>query len=295
MKLFQLHYFCTACAYRNITRAAEALHVSQPAVTMAIQSLESEFGLRLLDRGERGFVLTPDGEFFLREARGVLSRTDSLSSAMEERKRLGAASLRFGATPMAGAGFTQELFRALRAGSPPLAVNLVEGGRPRLLQLLDEDLIDFAFVAVHGLPPDVYDCIPLRDSEVVFCAHPSSPLARLKTIDSAAQIGGEPLAFFSDEFYLSGLLRDFFGREGLTPNIICRASQIFTVIQFVRRGTAAAFLNLDAAAEFSDIVPIPLREPITLRLGFVWKKGPRAAELEPAVRRLADELAGGKH
>ena len=138
MKLFQLHYFCTACAYRSVTRAAEALHVSQPAVSMAIQALENEFGVRLLDRGERGFVLTPDGEFFCREARAILSRTDLLAGAMEERRRLGAASLRFGSTPMAGAGFTQDLFRALGAGRSPLSVNLVEGGRPRLLQLLDD-------------------------------------------------------------------------------------------------------------------------------------------------------------
>ena len=292
MKLFQLHYFCTACAYRSVTRAAEALHVSQPAVSMAIQALENEFGVRLLDRGERGFVLTPDGEFFCREARAILSRTDLLAGAMEERRRLGAASLRFGSTPMAGAGFTQDLFRALGAGRSPLSVNLVEGGRPRLLQLLDDGLIDFAFVATRELPPDKYACIDLRDSEIVFCVHPSSPLAQLETLDSAAQIGGEPLAFFSDEFYLAGLLHDFFKKEGLEPNIIARAAQIFTVIQFVRSGTASAFLNRDAAAEFADIVAIPLREPISLKLGFVWKKDARAAELEPVIRSLASQLGG---
>ena len=292
MKLFQLHYFCTACAYRSVTRAAEALHVSQPAVSMAIQALENEFGVRLLDRGERGFVLTPDGEFFCREARAILSRTDLLAGAMEERRRLGAASLRFGSTPMAGAGFTQGLFRALEAGRSPLSVNLVEGGRPRLLQLLDDGLIDFAFVATRELPPDKYACIDLRDSEIVFCVHPSSPLAQLETLDSAAQIGGEPLAFFSDEFYLAGLLHDFFKKEGLEPNIIARAAQIFTVIQFVRSGTASAFLNRDAAAEFADIVAIPLREPISLKLGFVWKKDARAAELEPVIRSLASQLGG---
>ena len=292
MKLFQLHYFCTACAYRSVTRAAEALHVSQPAVSMAIQALENEFGVRLLDRGERGFVLTPDGEFFCREARAILSRTDLLAGAMEERRRLGAASLRFGSTPMAGAGFTQDLFRALETGRSPLSVNLVEGGRPRLLQLLDDGLIDFAFVATRELPPDKYGCIDLRDSEIVFCVHPSSPLAQLEAIDSAAQIGGEPLTFFSDEFYLAGLLHDFFKKEGLEPNIIARAAQIFTVIQFVRSGTASACLNRDAAAEFADIVAIPLREPISLKLGFVWKKDARAAELEPVIRSLASQLGG---
>ena len=255
-----------------------------------------------LDIGPTGKMLKPFGDLEFEEAYEIYAEQACAAEAagadiiivetMAERKRLGSAVLRFGSTPMAGAGFTQDLFRALETGRSPLSVNLVEGGRPRLLQLLDDGLIDFAFVATRELPPDKYACIDLRDSEIVFCVHPSSPLAQLEAIDSAAQIGGEPLAFFSDEFYLAGLLHDFFKKEGLAPNIIARAAQIFTVIQFVRSGTASAFLNRDAAAEFADIVAIPLREPISLKLGFVWKKDARAAELEPVIRSLASQLGG---
>ena len=103
MKFFQLQYFCAACRYKNITRAAEALHVSQPSVSLAIQALENEFGMALLDRNERGFVLTPDGEYLYREGRALLGQSDAIVETMAERKRLGSAVLRFGSTPMAGA------------------------------------------------------------------------------------------------------------------------------------------------------------------------------------------------
>ena len=290
MKLFQLHYFCTACAYRNITRAAAALHVSQPAVSMAIQALESEFGLALLDRSDHGFALTPDGEFFYREAQGIISRGEALAGAMEERKRLGAASLRFGSTPMAGAGVIQKLFKVLGSERSPLSVNLVEGSRGQLLRLLDEGLLDFAFMPTEALPAGEYDFVDTHSDEIAFCTAASSPLARLGRLDSASQIAQTPLALFDDKFYLTGLVRDLFSREGLTPNIICRSAQIFTVVQFVRSGAAAAFLNSDVAGDFPDIVRVPLREPMVLRVGFVWKKGARSAELESEIRGLAAQL-----
>ena len=61
----QLRYFSAVCHLGGVTRAAERLHVSQPAITAAIQNLEDELGLLLLSRGGRTLVPTLDGEAFL--------------------------------------------------------------------------------------------------------------------------------------------------------------------------------------------------------------------------------------
>lgn len=63
MKLLQLRYFYAACQYKNITEASRALYVSQPAITNAIRDLEKEFGVTLLQRLNRGFQLTEEGEY----------------------------------------------------------------------------------------------------------------------------------------------------------------------------------------------------------------------------------------
>ena len=291
MKLFQLRYFCEACRSKNITRAAASLHVSQPAVTMAVQALENEFGLKLIERGERGFSLTADGEFFYREAQAILSRGDALTEAMDERRRLGEASLRFGSTPMAGAGITKNLFFALGKERPPLSVNLLEGGRAQLLRLLEDDLLDFALMPTEGLPAGQWRSLDLVDCEIVLCAHSSSPCAKLKRLDSAKQLEGVPLAFFDDKFYLNELVFDFFKKENVEPTIICRSGQIFTVVEFIRSGAAAAFLNRGVADLCPDIAQIPLAEPLTLKIGFVWKaSSPRAADLEREIARIAASL-----
>ena len=68
MKLTQMRYFSAACHLGGITQVAEALHISQPAITSAIQALEQEVGVLLLSRGKRSVAPTPDGELFLKRA-----------------------------------------------------------------------------------------------------------------------------------------------------------------------------------------------------------------------------------
>ena len=297
MKFFQLQYFCAACRYKNITRAAEALHVSQPSVSLAIQALENEFGMALLDRNERGFVLTPDGEYLYREGRALLGQSDAIVETMAERKRLGSAVLRFGSTPMAGAGITQKLYRTLDGEGGGLSVHLVEGGRPRLLHMLDENLLDFALMPVDDLPADEYGVIGLDSKEVVFCVHETSPLAGAERIESAAQIAGTPLALFDDKFYFTSLVLDYFRRQEQNPRIVCYAAQIFSVLEFVGEGAAAAFLRRGLASAWPQIVEIPLAEPMALKTGFVWKRSSaKAPELEREISRLAGALGmAGAH
>jgi DNA-binding transcriptional LysR family regulator len=295
MKLFQLHYFCTACLYRNITRAAEALHVSQPSVSLAIQALESEFDVPLLDREARGFVLTPDGEYLYREGQALLKRSNAITDMMAERKRLGAAVMRFGATPMAGAGITQKLYRTLGGDGGSLSVHLVEGGRPRLLRMIDEDLLDFALMPVNCLSPEKYGVFELSRKEVVLCVSAASPIAKLKRLESPAQLADVPLALFDDKYFFTSLVLDYFKRFGQSPRIVCYAEQIYTVLDFVLSGAAAAFLCRPLNAGRPDVVEIPLAEPMALQTGFVWKKSsPRIAELEREIERLAGELKAKK-
>ena len=291
MKLFQLHYFCTACLYKNITRAAEALHVSQPSVSLAIQALENEFGVSLLDREARSYTLTADGEYLYREGRTLLKRSNAITEMMAERKRLGAAVMRFGSTPMAGSGVTQKLYRTLRDERGALSVHLVEGGRSRLLHMIDDDLLDFALMPVNCLSPEKYGVLEIASKEVVLCVHAASPLANLNRLNSPTELAGVPLALFDDKFFFTSQVLDYFRRHDQTPRIVCYAEQLSTVLDFVGSGAAAAFLCRSLTAERPDIVEIPLAERMELKTGFVWKKNSLGAPaLEPEIARLAAEL-----
>ena len=88
MKLNQLYYFKTVCKYNNITKAAEHLHVSQPAVTHAVRELEKELGICLFTRTNKNVVLTKEGEFFLQRSLGILASLEELIDEMHDLRSL---------------------------------------------------------------------------------------------------------------------------------------------------------------------------------------------------------------
>ena len=75
MTLTQLEYFCTVCRYHSITRAADALYVSQPTISTSIRDLEKEFHLKLFNHGKNRISLTKDGEAFYQKAEFILRQT----------------------------------------------------------------------------------------------------------------------------------------------------------------------------------------------------------------------------
>lgn len=128
MTITQLRYFQKACKLDNITRAAEALHVSQPSVSAAIRELEREFGFELLERHGRSFTLTPNGVTFLAEADRLLSHVDDFQAAMS---RLAQTSgpLLVGVPPMIGSLVLPLLYTSEEYHRNPFDLRIVEAGR----------------------------------------------------------------------------------------------------------------------------------------------------------------------
>src|SRR5258706_6632767 len=96
MELRQLRYFVAVAEEKNITRAAEKIFLSQPALSRQIKALEDEFGQLLLERSAHSFRLTPVGEIFLPKARELIQQADRLFHSVRvvnprERLRIGYA------------------------------------------------------------------------------------------------------------------------------------------------------------------------------------------------------------
>ena len=101
MTLDQLRYFQAVCQYDNVSRAAEALNISQPSVSNAIGNLEKEFGTLLFTRQRKRLVLTKEGTLLLEMTEQLLSQADKINRIMREmgsEKRV----LRLGVPPMIG-------------------------------------------------------------------------------------------------------------------------------------------------------------------------------------------------
>lgn len=270
MKLHQLQYYCAACRNENITRAASELHVSQPSVSMAIRELENEFGVMLLQRNNKGFVVTQEGKYFYERAMSLLEQANELNQMMcdmgNQRKRIN-----LGIPPMIGTFLFPKMYKEFKKYYPEIMLNSREGGSRMLIEMLDDSALDFAILPINQLPEDSYNILRLTETQTVFCVSKNHPLAEHKTV-SIEQIKDEPLIMFNDGFYQNQVIKERFEREGYRPNILHYSSQFYTIKEFISDNIMAGFMFRDIAETVPEIRGISLENPLYIQIGLVWKR-----------------------
>ncbi|MFL6073605.1 MAG: LysR substrate-binding domain-containing protein [Mycobacteriales bacterium] len=191
MDLRRLRYFQAVACQLHFGRAAEALHIAQPALSQQIRALERELGVELLDRDRRHVRLTPAGRALLEEANELLARADRAVEKTRLAARGLAGQLRVSYTRSSPGGPAADLIAAYRDRYPDVAVELMVGyHRRHVEQLLDGEL-DAAFVR----PPLTEERIAIRTvaHEPLMVALPGThPLARRRAI-RPEQLHDEPV------------------------------------------------------------------------------------------------------
>ncbi len=210
MELRQLRYFVAVAEENNITRAAEKIFLSQPALSRQIKALEDEIGQLLLERSAHSFRLTPVGETFLPKARELLQQADRLSHSvrvLNPRERL-----RIGYAPSMAENLLPTAMKNFMAAHPRFHVELCDLSSSELLQGVENEELDL----VLTLQPDhrirTLTWTPLIHSSWHLVVSREHPLAGQSKV-SPAEIAREPLLAFNRRDYpeywemISGWLR----------------------------------------------------------------------------------------
>jgi DNA-binding transcriptional LysR family regulator len=180
MELRQLDYFVAVAEELHFGRAAERLHIVQPAVSQQLRRLEAELGTKLVDRSTRRVALTPAGERFLPEARAVLAAAKQAREAMADFVAERSATLRIGTSSGLGDRLSR-LLGALAQSAPGTAVELVRlPVAGRLAQVAGGDL-DAAFVRGAAAHPGLR-LEPVWDDALLAALPAAHPLARADAI-----------------------------------------------------------------------------------------------------------------
>ncbi len=146
MELRDLRSFLAVAQHRNFSRAAEQLHVSQPALSEQIRKLEDELGAPLFERTSRGATLTDAGEAFVPQARAVLAQADAAADAVRMVAGGVAGTLTLGFIDSAALGIVPPLIRRFTARYPQVKLRLRELGTRRQLEAVESGEIDVGIV-----------------------------------------------------------------------------------------------------------------------------------------------------
>jgi DNA-binding transcriptional LysR family regulator len=144
VELRQLHYFVTLAEELHFGRAAERLHIVQPAVSQQLRRLEAELGVTLVDRSTRRVALTPAGQAFLPEARAVLAAARRARDAVA-RPAAGLSTVRLGTSTGLGERLPR-LLAAFQERAPGRAVEMVRVPSSARLSEVADGSLDAALV-----------------------------------------------------------------------------------------------------------------------------------------------------
>lgn len=271
MKITQMQYFVAACEWKSITKAANAQHISQPAMTIAIRELELELGTELLYRSKRAVVPTAEGEIFLRRCREILDSIDHLSDEFLQISQ-SHNTIRLGLPPMIGSFCFPALFSTFHRLHPEISLSLQEVGSIDAGDLIREGKLDLAIVAVGAAQEPLLESHVLFQTQIVYCVGPHHRLAKRTTLHFS-EIGNDPLILFSGGFYHVKLVNEAFRREKMTPGVLLHSNQLLTIKNMVENTTVGAFLMPQVILPTDRITALPFAEPLVMNVAAVWRKG----------------------
>lgn len=275
MKLSQLQYFAEICNCGSITKAAEKLFISQPALTHAIQDLETEFGTTLLIRKKTGITLTNEGKILLNESRKVLKATEELTDAMTAATKNN-KSLKIGISILT-AKLYPDLINEYMKTHPYISVKGYAFGSAELRKYVESEDLDIAISgAIFGKSSEsnvIFTSKLLLSSESFFWTNINNPLSKKDIIDINEDIDGTHIAQFRESSI------DTF--EEQTTNIIPEKSgakinfstnQLGEIKDLLLENRASSFLPRGIFDNCPTLISIPTKQHPSFSLAAFWKK-----------------------
>ena len=250
MLLSQVEGFLETARHRNLSRAADALHVTQPALTARIQTLESELGTALFVRGRHGMDLTDAGRAFLPYAERAMNALDAGASLLTELQRGGTGELVLGAAPAVSTYVLPALLVRYAADFPNVRLVVRTGHSEEILDLAVRREIDLGLVR-ELRHPDI-DAVPLYEDELVLVAAGSHRLGERTTV-GVHELEEARLILFDRTSSYYELTNAFFREAGVAPSGIMELDNIDAAKQMVGQGLGVALLpHTSVASELAD-------------------------------------------
>ena len=176
-RLKPLRAFCQVARLGSVSRAAEALYLSQPAVTLQLQALERELGVRLLERSGRRMTPTREGDLLYEMARPLVEGLDNLAATFREQVRgLDAGELNVAAGSSTILYLLPGIVDAFRRGHADVRLSLHNVTGASGLDLLRSDAVDLAVGSMLDVPADL-SYAPVYSFEPMLIMPPEHPLA----------------------------------------------------------------------------------------------------------------------
>ena len=286
MELRHLTYFVAVATRLNFSRAAEDLHVAQPAISQQIHALEKELGAELFERIGKRVQLTGAGEALLPHAREILKAVEAARNVIRDRGQLLKGTAKLGAPPTVSAHVLPARLTAFERKYPGLDVTLREAGTGSLLKWVEQGDLDLAIVSTDVLPASI-ESAPFLEEDYVLAVGAKHPLCQQAAV-SMSDLASESFILFPDGYKLREVTLMACRSGGFEPHVALDGGGMESALQFVAAGLGVAIVPVLALTNAKNICAVRIGDQDLRRsLGLVWRKG---QYLSPAARALREFL-----
>lgn len=267
--LRQLKVFESVARHLSFSRAAEELHLTQPAVSMQVKQLEEQAGLPLTEMIGKKVYLTEAGEEIARHARRIAQQLREAGEALDAIKGVRGGRLSVGVISTAKY-FAPRLLAEFRRRQPGVELDLRINNRETVVRQLADNEID---LAIMGQPPQEFatEAEAFADHPLVIVAAPDHPLAQKKQI-APALLSTETFVIREPGSGTRATMERFFAVVGIAPQHVMEMVGNETIKQAVMAGLGLAFISAHTVSlecEVGRLVRLPVTGTPVMRRWFV--------------------------
>lgn len=277
MKLFQIEYILAVCEHGSISKAADAIMVSRPAVSRAVKEVEEEYGMSLFRRTTSGVELTEAGELLYERCR----KLQQLMLELDKDMRVLRAEMEGKKARMVTVGLSytarcciMPFLKAFKERYPDVTLTLTDVYYSYLDTRILNDKYDLEITLSEGGEEENIGYLDIGVSFFAFCCGRNHPLAKQKQV-TVSQIRDEAFVSLTGLDAKNNQLLRLFAKFDWQPNIAYLTAQVSSLRSMIKEGICCSVQPIQSMEHDPEIVTIPIEGVEPLKLRMIWNKEQR--------------------
>jgi DNA-binding transcriptional LysR family regulator len=293
VSLRQLRAFLAVAKLQHFRRAAESLHLTQPAVSRHIADLEAELDVRLFDRNTREVIPTEAGRYLQSAVERVLDELESVLAHVHSESERRHGKVRVAAAPTLSAGLMPQCIAACARDYPGLTVQLHDQAQTLVLDSVRGGEVDFG-LAIEPADSDSFDSETILHDPFVLVCRRDHPLAKLSAVPWK-KLGGEPLVLLDHTSGSRRLIDEQLARHRVDPEVAQQAGYTHTAFRMVEAGLGISITPSLSLPSSDQLVVRPLTPVATRAITLIRRRhrslSPVAQLVWSQIRETAVQLS----
>lgn len=270
-----LEYMIAISEEKSLTKAADRLLITQPALSRQLKKLESELDTKLFLREKNEMVMTDAGKVYVNGARSALSIYEKAMDDIRKLRVSGRKSITMIYNTCLLPVFSTEILPAFRKLHPNIFISTIDGNASVAKDYLTNGMADLAVMAAKEASHSMLEFIPLRKEELYLALPEDHPCTK------AFQEQGVDLLQLREEFFILNqhnshfrmMEREIFSRCGFTPNVLCEISDLLASKNMVINHRGISFLPESVREEGDGCAYFSLNPPAVFYVAAAFPKG----------------------